>query len=303
MRLAIVLMLLFVAQDLYAQVPQPVPRKTAKGSTHTSKQVQNQAAPDKQISAPNQIPVDQNASQKEKNGGNPERADNTQKPIRVTELPPVSVTKDWTDRAYWIFSGLLVVVGALQGGLLFATLIAMGRQTTFIRDSASAATKSADAAINTVRTMQDNGEKQLRAYVYPVAASRIVDGIHAPLFRLQIKNSGQTPAYDCSRYAVEVFSSTFPLAPEGFNPVPGNPPSKSPIPPGEFVEIVATAHPLTSQQQEQITLSRAAIYLYGKINYRDAFGHDRESTFRFVCVGDNFVRGLFAACDEGNTAN
>jgi hypothetical protein len=309
MRLAIVLMLLFVAQDLYPQVPQPVPRKTAKGTARTSKQVQKQAAPDKQISAPNQTPIDQNATPKDKNGSNPERSNDTQKPIRIAELPPLSVTKDWADHAVWIFSGLLVIVGGLQAGLLAATLVAMRRQglsmrrqTTHIRRSASAARKSANAASATVQIMKDTSEKQLRAYVYPVTASRYRHkGVM--VIKLQIKNAGQTPAYDCTKYMVEAVSDTYPQPAREFErPVP-NLDNKVPIPPGESINFFKTATQLSSQQEAQIMLGNAAIYLFGKIAYRDAFGNQRRSEFRLVCVGEQLKRGLFEPCPEGNNAD
>jgi hypothetical protein len=312
MRIAIgiVLLLLSTGWNLPAQAPSPASGKAADKAAPAGKNVESQTAPKKNIATLPPPTVDQRATDKNENATDNKRTDDAQQPVRVIEFPPVSVTKDWADRAIWIFSGLLVIVGGLQVWLLAATLsamrrqgLSMRRQTTHIRRSASAARKSANAAAATVKIMQETAEKQLRAYVYVVAASRQSDGIREPTLRVQIKNAGQTPAYDCVRYAVEAVSPTFPQLPENFETFPVKLEKyKSPIPPGESVEIVTTAVQPDPRQIGEISRSKAAIYLFGKIEYRDAFGNSRESTFRLVCVGENVTRGLFAVCDEGNTA-
>jgi hypothetical protein len=305
------LLLLLFSQTLHAQVSSPVPGKTANEATRARNDVKNDAATNQRPPAPSTTSVDQGASPKDQKGGDSKPADDAQKPVRVAELPPVSITKDWADRAIWIFSGLLVIVGGFQAWLLAATLYAMRRQglsmrrqTTHIRRSASAARKSANAAAATVKIMQDTAEKQLRAYVYVVAAARQWDGVREPILKVQIKNAGQTPAYDCVRYAVEAVSPIFPQHPGEFETIPNNTQKyKSPIPPGESVEIVSTALRVDPRQIGEISRGRGAVYLFGRIEYRDAFGNNRESKFRLVCTGENITRGLFAVCDEGNTAN
>ena len=48
--------------------------------------------------------------------------------VKVTELPPISVAKDWSDQAYWLFTLFLVAVGGLQVFLLWGNLRAIERQ-------------------------------------------------------------------------------------------------------------------------------------------------------------------------------
>jgi hypothetical protein len=201
--IGIVLLLLSTGWNLPTQAISPVSGKTPDKAASARKNVESQTAPKKNIATLPPTSVDQRATDKDENANDNKRTDDALKPIRVIEFPPVSVTKDWADRAIWIFSGLLVIVGGLQAGLLAATLsamrrqgLSMRRQTTHIRRSASAAMKSANAAVATVKTMQETAEKQLRAYVYVVAAARKSDGIREPTLRVEIKNAGQTPAYD-----------------------------------------------------------------------------------------------------------
>jgi len=211
----------------------------------------------------------------------------------TTEKADNKASSDW-----WLvaFTGFLVLIGACQIG-------AMLRQEKWMRKTVEVAKASADAANATVKIMGDTAEKQLRAYVYPVSAERYRDETGAYVIRLKIKNAGQTPAYDCSRYMIEAISDGFPQLPENFDkiPIPTHIP-KSPIPPGETIEFFVNATELTPSKEGQIMVGRAAIYLFGKITYRDAFGNSQLSNFRLVCTGEWMSRGVFAPCQDGNEA-
>jgi len=70
----------------------------------------------------------QNASPAGKPAGNEPAQSQPPPNIRISDFPPVSVTKDWSDRAYWLFTLFLVAVGALQVFLLWGNLRAIERQ-------------------------------------------------------------------------------------------------------------------------------------------------------------------------------
>src|SRR5579864_3902967 len=55
-------------------------------------------------------------------------ANQPQQTVKVSELPPLSMTKDWTDLAYWGFTLFLAVVGGFQAWLLWGNLRAIERQ-------------------------------------------------------------------------------------------------------------------------------------------------------------------------------
>ena len=91
----------------------------------------------------------------------------TEESVKVRELPSVSVTKDWMDKAAWLFGAILLVVGIVGVCAAFRTLkaierqvrvmnrqteviarqaLSMRRQTTILRETAASTRLSADAA-------------------------------------------------------------------------------------------------------------------------------------------------------------
>jgi hypothetical protein len=109
-------------------------------------------------------------------------------------------TEDW-----WTMVG--TVGSAAFAGLLF--FVAVGQAALFIwqlrlikesqRDTtlaAEAANKSAIAAENSVALAKDTAARQVRAYVL-ISGARLVFGTLGtmPFGRVEIKNTGQTPAY------------------------------------------------------------------------------------------------------------
>jgi hypothetical protein len=90
------------------QTPAPAPRKSTNPSDRAS---QERPTIRKPISAS----PDQNSS-------HDAVAENPQKPILVREIPPVSVMKDWWDRTYIVFTGILMVVGIIGVRAAYKTL-------------------------------------------------------------------------------------------------------------------------------------------------------------------------------------
>src|SRR5207302_3634036 len=211
--------------------------REGKSNPPSKKSDQNAQAPQSNKTTPEE-PVTKPQAQK-----------NESVPSNAPEKPENKTSSDW-----WIvyLTGALVFVGLGQLG-------AMGVQTYWMIKTVAVAKASADAATATVKTMQDTAVKQLRAYVYPIAAQRCKDETGVMVIKLQIKNAGQTPAYDCTRYMHEAISNRYPQLPENFVkiPVPARIP-KSPIPPGEMVQFYVPATELTSSQEGQIMVKKAA---------------------------------------------
>src|SRR6266849_5430416 len=86
------------------QAPSPIARKAADNPARSASSAQSQATPRKAPAATPKAPVNANAPKKNEDAHSGIGTEDTQQPVRVRELPPVSVTKDWTDRAYWVFS-------------------------------------------------------------------------------------------------------------------------------------------------------------------------------------------------------
>ena len=110
------------------QTAPPVPRQTPNNPTSASQGANDQSGPNNAPATPPQAPVNANAAPEDRQSHDSVGKQDAQKPIRVIELPPVSITKDKLDRIYWLFSALLVVVGFLQVLLLFQTRRAIEKQ-------------------------------------------------------------------------------------------------------------------------------------------------------------------------------
>ena len=158
----------------------------------------------------------------------------------------------------------------------------------------------------TITTMEDTAKRQLRAYVFPIhsgLSNLVVGGV--PAFHVTIKNSGQTPAYRVKHRAAG-WITTYPI--EGaFPEIP---------PPGE--QMVSTNNlgpggdqvkngncsdvPLTAGTMSDLEKGKSAIYVYGEINFRDAFGKDRWVNYRHMTGGSVGFRrdGFIVHCEDGN---
>ena len=146
----------------------------------------------------------------------PPQEDNS-KPVKVGELPPISIRKDQSDELASnfniIFSALLVAVGAFQAWFLYRTLGAMRRQADsmddqagLLKESVAAANSNAQAASENAVAAQENVKlvrDQLRAtqiaeraWVVPIIGS-IQETENKGTFQIvcELTNNGRTPAW------------------------------------------------------------------------------------------------------------
>jgi hypothetical protein len=145
---------------------------------------------------------------------------------------------------------------------------------------------------------------QLRAYV--LTARTIVTNVAqgVPEAEVTIKNFGQTPAYNVisvKGFYVGPYPSTpnFIITDREF----ANPSlSREVLGPGGTA-VSADAGPLTPEQRASLTNGTGIIYVYGEIRYRDAFGRQQWTRYRYMMGGPVGLRGdQMAACAEGNEA-
>ncbi|MGH9316177.1 MAG: hypothetical protein ACRD1P_03595 [Thermoanaerobaculia bacterium] len=152
--------------------------------------------------------------------------------------------------------------------------------------------------------MSRTARRQLRAYVFVTTAEigEIDDpqNVHASV---SIKNSGQTPAYDLiSRGAIDIRESPLKgdLSPRDRDAAM----SKSALGPGEVLGKHLGARPLTPDERGAVRSGTQAIYVYGEVLYKDAFGKRRYSRYRFMHAGTAPVRNRqLVVCEKGNEAN
>jgi hypothetical protein len=152
-----------------------------------------------------------------------------------------------------------------------------------------------------VKGADKTAERQLRAYVN-VRSPKITNlatGVGDVLISIPIRNSGQTPAYDLSIWS-DVDSADFPTSASSFD-LPTTPAvGRITIGPAsehwyEFSISALTAAELETSQ---------ALYVHGKIQYRDAFGVSRRTNFCLVKGGGFGLTGddLFLSHD-GNESD
>jgi len=180
------------------QTAPPVPRQAPDSAGGADQEVQPKISENKAPAAKSSSPAKAlDSSPNEQRRDNP-NSPNAQQPIRVAELPPVSVTRDWIDRTTWVFGAILVIVGVLGICAAYRTLkaierqgLSMKRQTTHLRRSvvqarraALAAKLSADALINSERAYID-GE---------LARDEEAEKISVIRYKIKITNKGKTPA-------------------------------------------------------------------------------------------------------------
>ncbi len=110
------------------QAAPPVPRKAADPSNKTSqndvKQTGSNKAPS-QPTTPSAVPI--HAQPQQNDSYNP-TSENAARVISVSNLPTLSVTKDWLDKLYVAFSGILIVIGFFGVRAAYKTLKAIERQ-------------------------------------------------------------------------------------------------------------------------------------------------------------------------------
>lgn len=214
-----------------------------------------------------------------------------------------------TDSAKW--NKCIAVAAILY--TIFTFLILLGSLY-----SAYQSRRAADAARAQAATSDDTERRQLRAYVFPDGVTVYnVDGDitkilkKPPNLEVQIKNTGNTPAYD-----VTVFTGgTYRQFPARFKVSDVSTPitvyaNKSVfiMPSGAtehaFSDVNGATIPLTARQKQSMDDGVSAIYFFGEIIYHDAFGILRCNTFKYYVGGNaGFDGNAMKNAGEGQEAD
>lgn len=308
------------------QTPSPVPRKATDSATGTSGRIQSQANSDKTPPSQSQPPVNASAAPSYNANGNEQGADNARHSISVSKLPPVTVVaprRDWADWGYWVFSGLLVVVGGLQVWLLLRTLNAIQRQADLMQKHAEHLQNLSTAASDNAKAARENAEAFLNSERAWVLVKRIGNPEYwyapeklgyTPGMVFEFKVYGRTPA----RVIKAVFRlHPVPMKPGVKPPEPDLPPIpdyesgiRNPeipeegrvLPPEETFQIRLQLDPptLTNEQWEKLRDGETIMCAYGFIEYTDAFGRIRETR---TCYLYNFSWGFVIKAADGTILN
>ncbi len=209
--------------------------------------------------------------------------------VKVSQLPPLSISKDWTDRSYWVFALFLAVIGGFQAFLLWGNLraierqaIQMERQTGILQQSVALAEKSAEAARQNIDLFINRERAHLRIELLPLQWP-LQPGV--PSIHYKIVLHGATEAYvkaSCAR--AELTDSPEPKEDTHWSP-PMNIPQV--ITPEQRIAEgrIAGVHPKMGLEAPEIAAIEAGtgfIHVRGFVQYNDVFGTERWTRFRRV---------------------
>ena len=148
-----------------------------------------------------------------------------------------------------------------------------------------------------------NAEKQLRPYVF-LSGARIADALGTPKITIRIKNFGQTPAYNASFWSEGILRE-YPLTSKLTRLRSKNSPSLDIGPTGAMDTTIDWAGPITEPDKAALISKTKAIYIFGRVEYRDTFGHSWFTEFQFMEGGEYPFRpegGELPHTAEGNKA-
>lgn len=162
-----------------------------------------------------------------------------------------------------------------------------------------------DAGERQLELATKTAERELRAYIYVEGVEITPPDLAGPTeVRLTIKNNGQTPGYGVvhlGRMLVQDFPSLVPLPEvEETSPL-----SRNDLPPsGILTKTLKGGRALTPDERARIGNGTLALYVYGEIRYRDAFGRNRSTKYRMIRGGNVGVRATtMTTTEEGNESN
>jgi len=209
--------------------------------------------------------------------------------VKVTELPPLNMSKDWTDQSYWAFTFFLAIVGALQAYLLWGTMRVFERQaqqmenqTGILQQSVALAEKSAETARQNLELFMSRERAHLRVELTPLPMP-----LHAgiPELSYRVTLHGASEAYVTSScFRADLTDSPEPVDDGHWFPAMNIPQVITPD--GRTVQVqVRGIYPKLELEQsdvDAIDAGRKFIHVRGFIKYNDVFGTERWTRFRRV---------------------
>jgi len=310
MKLFYIAMLLTVMQT-----SPPIPRQATNNAAGSSQNIQQYTAA-KQVPSSSAIVKNPSAAPEEQNSTNKPTDTNAQEAIVIREPVPVSVGKDWWDRAYIVFTGLLVLIGGIGVLAAFRTLkiierqtrsihhqaIQVRKQTYIFKKSAKAAQKAAEAAKTSADALIASERAWIMVDILPppgwgekvrgIVGDHIINGIHTQTtsvaLRIVSRNEGKAPAWIIEkRVCVEIRNASLPPIPDldsiqtrEYEPQPVAV-GKEAIPPWDITPS-CDGH----EGMGQTTV------IYGVIVYRDPFSEGHTTTFGYWVAPDGQLRRL-----------
>lgn len=199
---------------------------------------------------------------------------------------------------FWLVSwtALLVFVTGANAWVLWLTDHTL-RETLIVQRAA--ADRQVKMLSDTLMAQKTATELQLRAYL-AVESGDIGVGVGSVAFFLNIKNSGQTPAFDVVvRYSSGLYHASQPYPRV---PYSEEPPSRAHLGPGGVL-TVSSAVEIQAGVKAEVEAGRLLPFSRGRVDYRDVFGNSRHLEFQHYGVYRVDGKWTLRHSPEGNTAN
>lgn len=209
--------------------------------------------------------------------------------VRVTELPQISTSKDWTDWSYWIFTFFLAAIGGLQAFLLWGSMVAfqhqvkqMQMQTEILGRSVALAEKSAETASQNLQMFMNRERGHLRVDLLPLLWP-IQPG--SPKLSYKVTLYGSTEAYVTSSCArAELTDSPEPADDPHWFPAMNIPQVFTPDQRSAEGQAQGVFPKMSLDESDiaAIDAGRKFIHFRGFVKYNDVFGTEHWARFRRV---------------------
>jgi hypothetical protein len=149
----------------------------------------------------------------------------------------------------------------------------------------------------------DTAQRELRAYIGVKAGWIDFTNLRDPTATIVISNFGQTPAHDV-RWWIHSWIEAFPLKVELSDAPSDFVMGRSVMGPGNYsTQPITLGVPMSNRSLKELSEKRAAIYIYGRVTYRDIFNVPQETRYRLFFRGDNFsAESPLSPYTEGNEA-
>jgi len=296
------------------QASSPIPRQTPYSSTSARTGDQHNTKKKNEPSNTSSSAINQNQSGSTNSDAAQNGSEDTDHPITVGKLPPVTITpakRDWVDWGYWGFGGLLALTGILQIWLLFRTLRITTRQAEIAERQESQMRAAAQQTERIIAQMKETEVRDLRAYIGVSKVILLAQNIQKPEGIAEFQNFGKTPAYNVRQW-IGIAPQSHPLAvtlPESTNPSTA---SVSTIYPS-VKNVLTVRLKKEFPPGTKIGTSQLTLYVYGRVAYDDIIGNHWYTSYRFIFGGpeggrfyrdeNGFLCGAMGPDSEGNHAN
>jgi hypothetical protein len=272
---------MFAVLLIVTQTPVQIPRQTPDGPAYSRGQANGQSEGHDAPAAPYMAVVQPVTAPKGQDADGEHTKDNAPHSVIVSELPTVSIAKDWADRGVWWFTLCLVVVGAAQAVYVAKTLGAISRQATLMEAQNKITKDKERARITILFPPPDAPLKNPFAVDYIGTEDKVIPQVFVTQ-EFCVINDGPTWAFDVTaigELTVEQSSNPASVQITGENleilRIIRNPTLESPV------ELKLSAF-LDKGNFDKVAVGKAFLFLTGSVTYWDVFGTRHETPFRYL---------------------